>query len=70
MMDVNGLTGQLVNFSQERIMSQRDHEQSNPKNAPMSEQQKQQEPPVGGASPDDPFPVEQPGTGKPGQRQK
>ena len=52
-------------------MSQRSpsHEQSNPKNAPSSERKKQ-EPPTGSVSPDDPFPVKEPGTGKPGQLQK
>jgi hypothetical protein len=58
------------NFNQgEMVMSQRTHEQSNAKNAPRSEQKKQ-EPPTGGVSPDDPFPVKEPGTGKPGQLQK
>lgn len=53
-------------------MSQRSqsHEQSDAKNAPMSEREKQ-EPPTDGVSPDDPFPVDptEP-TGKPGQRAK
>ncbi|HWO25080.1 MAG TPA: hypothetical protein VNO30_40355 [Kofleriaceae bacterium] len=55
----------------EKVMSQRSqrYEQSNPRNAPTSEHQKQ-EPPTGGISPDDPFPVEEPGTGKPAQLQK
>ena len=50
-------------------MSQKTHEKPNPRNAPTSEHKKQ-EPPVGDVSPDDPFPVDQPGTGKPGQREK
>lgn len=52
-------------------MSQRSqsHEQSNAQNAPMAERNKQN-PPVPDVSPDDPFPVKEPGTGKPGQLQK
>jgi hypothetical protein len=48
-------------------MSQRSHAQSNPKNAPTSEQKKQ-ELPVVGASPDDPIGLTSPGTGRPGKR--
>jgi len=51
-------------------MSQRTHEQSNAKNTTTSEQKKQ-EPPITGVSPNDPFPVDpvEP-TGKPAQRAK
>lgn len=37
-------------------MSQSAHEKSNPKHTPTSEQKKQ-EPPIGGVSPDDPIEV-------------
>jgi len=50
-------------------MSQSTHEQSNAKNAPTSER-KTQELSTGDASPEDPFPVKEPGTGKPAQLQK
>lgn len=49
-------------------MSQRTHESSNAKHAPPQERE-QQEPPVG-VSPDDPFPVDPDGTGKPAQQEK
>ena len=50
-------------------MSQSAREKSNPRNAPTSEQKKP-DLPIPHVSPDDPFPVQQPGTGKPGQLQK
>jgi len=51
-------------------MSQRAHEQPNPRNAPTAER-KQQNPPVTDGSPDDPFPVDPTDpTGKPGQQAK
>lgn len=50
-------------------MSQNGREKSNPENAPKSEQKKQ-ELPITGASPDDPFPITEPGTSKPGQQEK
>jgi hypothetical protein len=45
-------------------MPQRTLERSNVRNAP-SAGQKKQEPPI--VAPDDPFPVKEQGTGKPGQ---
>lgn len=50
-------------------MSQSAHEKQDPKHTPTSTQ-KHQEPPVGGVSPDDPFPITPEGTSKPGQQQK
>lgn len=50
-------------------MSQNNREKSNPENAPKAEQKKQ-ELPVTGVSPDDPFPVEPTGNSKPGQSEK
>ena len=50
-------------------MSQSAREKSNPKHTPTSEQNKRT-PPAPDVSPDDPFPIEPPGTSKPGQSQK
>lgn len=50
-------------------MSQRAPERSNVKSAPAPEQKKQ-EPPITGVSPDDPIGLKPDGTGKPGKRQE
>ena len=50
-------------------MSQRTPERSNAKNTPAPEQKKQ-DLPITGISPNDPIEVKPPGTGKPGQLQK
>lgn len=50
-------------------MSQRAHEQQDLKHTPASTP-KQPEPPIGGVSPDEPFPIIPDGTGKPGQSEK
>lgn len=63
-MDVNVSTS-----NQEMNMSQKAHQNSAPRHAPTSEQ-KRQEPPITGVSPDDPFPIPEDGTSKPGAPHK
>jgi hypothetical protein len=48
-------------------MSQRARQNPAPKHTPTSEQKKQ-EPPIAGVSPDDPIGITSPETGKPGKR--
>lgn len=50
-------------------MSQKAHQNSAPKHAPTSEQERQA-PPITGVSPDDPFPIPEDGTSKPGAPHK